>query len=284
MTKLLTFHSLILSPEQSRIFRKQFYHFQWQFIWYLKLYIDFSAKSKGSICSLVKWADTAFWLWMAVCGSSMTRLYRLGLMTKRFLWGEGFTNLKAHLDPAVLVVIVRWATWLILASASPRNPYVAIAVKSSNFCSLLVVNRSHTMSISSFWVDNQQKTIIIFIFLIYIIRLFLYLFSRKIVFILYQYWDRLFSKKMLTWWTEFSNVNQYWTNTYSVNISCLLGYLKNVPGNNVMYMEGDVLIINLSWDVPVLGSNHSVRPQIVQKVTCNTLLKHTLHITIIITI
>lgn len=40
--------------------------------------------------------------------------------------------------------------WLMLARASPRNPYVAIEERSSNFCSLDVVKRSHRMGRSSF--------------------------------------------------------------------------------------------------------------------------------------
>ena len=59
--------------------------------------------------------------------------------------------------------MVTWATWLMLASASPRNPYVAIEFKSSNFCSLLVVKRSQTISMSSFW-KKTKTTFIIEIF------------------------------------------------------------------------------------------------------------------------
>ena len=40
--------------------------------------------------------------------------------------------------------------WLMLARASPRKPYVAIEVRSSNFCSLDVVKRSQRMGRSSF--------------------------------------------------------------------------------------------------------------------------------------
>src|SRR5690242_15392610 len=40
--------------------------------------------------------------------------------------------------------------WLMLASASPRNPYVAMVWRSSYFCSLDVVKRSHRMGRSSF--------------------------------------------------------------------------------------------------------------------------------------
>ena len=42
--------------------------------------------------------------------------------------------------------------WLILASASPRKPYVPIDVRSSNAFSLDVVNRSHKIGRSSFYV------------------------------------------------------------------------------------------------------------------------------------
>ena len=49
-----------------------------------------------------------------------------------------------HLNPQaaflVLVVMVRWATWLIEARASPLNPYVAMLLRSPNSRSLLVVN------------------------------------------------------------------------------------------------------------------------------------------------
>jgi len=51
----------------------------------------------------------------------------------------------------VLVVTVRWAIWLMLARASPRKPYVAIEVRSSNFWSLDVVKRSQRMGRSSFY-------------------------------------------------------------------------------------------------------------------------------------
>lgn len=47
--------------------------------------------------------------------------------------------------------MVTWATCDILASASPLKPYVLILLRSSNFVSLLVVNLSHTIVISSFW-------------------------------------------------------------------------------------------------------------------------------------
>ncbi len=66
---------------------------------------------------------------------------------------------KAHLLSAVRVVMVTWATWLILARASPRKPYVPILVRSSNFSSLLVVKRSHTISMSSFC-KNVDRTLL----------------------------------------------------------------------------------------------------------------------------
>ncbi len=47
-------------------------------------------------------------------------------------------------------VMVTWATWEILARASPLKPYVAMDSRSSNFFNLDVVNRSHTSTMSSF--------------------------------------------------------------------------------------------------------------------------------------
>ena len=44
-----------------------------------------------------------------------------------------------------------------LASASPRNPYVAISSKSSNATSLLVVKRSHTIDMSSFCTQGSGE-------------------------------------------------------------------------------------------------------------------------------
>ena len=62
-------------------------------------------------------------------------------------------SLYSHLNPQalsrVLVSIERWATWLILARASPRNPYVEILLRSRNSLNLLVVNLSATMPKSS---------------------------------------------------------------------------------------------------------------------------------------
>lgn len=58
---------------------------------------------------------------------------------------------QAQLDSFVLVVTLRWAMWLILASASPRKPYVPIEVRSSKALSLEVVKRSHKIGKSSFW-------------------------------------------------------------------------------------------------------------------------------------
>lgn len=62
------------------------------------------------------------------------------------------TDLKAHSCVDGLLVIVTCATWEILASASPRNPNDWIQQRSSNFCILLVVNRSHTIFKSSRWI------------------------------------------------------------------------------------------------------------------------------------
>lgn len=42
---------------------------------------------------------------------------------------------------------------------SPLNPYVAIAERSSKVCSLLVVNLSQTMSISSFCLRDTTDTL-----------------------------------------------------------------------------------------------------------------------------
>lgn len=41
---------------------------------------------------------------------------------------------------------------------SPLKPYVEMVAKSSNFCSLLVVNLSHTMSRSSFYVKGTSSS------------------------------------------------------------------------------------------------------------------------------
>lgn len=55
----------------------------------------------------------------------------------------------AHAESAVRLMMVRCATWLMLASASPRKPYVPMLSRSSNARSLLVVKRSQTISRSS---------------------------------------------------------------------------------------------------------------------------------------
>lgn len=55
------------------------------------------------------------------------------------------------------MVIVTCATCEILASASPLNPYVAMLPRSSNDFSLLVVNRSHTISMSSRCLNGEHK-------------------------------------------------------------------------------------------------------------------------------
>jgi hypothetical protein len=51
---------------------------------------------------------------------------------------------------AVYLVMVTRATWVTEARASPRKPKVVMVFRSSNCCSLLVVNLSHTMVMSSF--------------------------------------------------------------------------------------------------------------------------------------
>lgn len=65
--------------------------------------------------------------------------------------------LYAHFESGVREIIATCATWLMLANASPRNPYVTIDPKSSNFLSLLVVKRSQTISMSSFWNQNTSE-------------------------------------------------------------------------------------------------------------------------------
>src|SRR5690349_8931201 len=71
------------------------------------------------------------------------------------------THLYAHLESAVLVVIVTCATWLMLANASPRKPYVAILERSSNLRNLLVVKRSHTIGRSSLCkIDTSVNTVL----------------------------------------------------------------------------------------------------------------------------
>ena len=55
----------------------------------------------------------------------------------------------AHFPPLLAVVIATSATYVIDANASPRNPNVSIASKSSNFSSFDVVCLSHTISKSS---------------------------------------------------------------------------------------------------------------------------------------
>ncbi len=47
--------------------------------------------------------------------------------------------------------------WLMLASASPRKPYVAMELRSSNDCSLDVVKRSHRIGRSSFYQMVRRK-------------------------------------------------------------------------------------------------------------------------------
>lgn len=59
---------------------------------------------------------------------------------------------------AVREVMVTCATWLMLARASPRNPYVLMLLRSSKDCSLLVVKRSHTISKSSRLVCSNVPT------------------------------------------------------------------------------------------------------------------------------
>ena len=55
----------------------------------------------------------------------------------------------AHFSPLLAVVIATSATYVIDANASPRNPNVSIASKSSKFSSFDVVCLSHTISKSS---------------------------------------------------------------------------------------------------------------------------------------
>lgn len=64
--------------------------------------------------------------------------------------GSIFTHFHAHVSSRVLVVTLRCATWLILASASPRKPYVPRDERSSNALILDVVNRSQRIGRSRF--------------------------------------------------------------------------------------------------------------------------------------
>jgi len=49
----------------------------------------------------------------------------------------------AILSSCRMVLTVTWATWLMEARASPRNPKVPMELRSSYFFSLDVVKRSH---------------------------------------------------------------------------------------------------------------------------------------------
>lgn len=82
------------------------------------------------ICSVLKWINRYEWI-----------------QFNRF---RSQTHLFAHLSVFVFVWIVKWAMWLMLDNASPRNPYVAIDCKSSNCFNFDVVKRSQTISRSSF--------------------------------------------------------------------------------------------------------------------------------------
>ena len=73
----------------------------------------------------------------------------MGLGPSGVIFPSAYAALVACAAPAVMVVTVRLATKLMLASASPRNPNVATASRSSNVRSLDVVWRSHRMDISS---------------------------------------------------------------------------------------------------------------------------------------
>ena len=73
----------------------------------------------------------------------------VGLGPSGVIFPSAYAALVACAAPAVMVVTVRLATKLMLASASPRNPNVATASRSSNVRSLDVVWRSHRMDISS---------------------------------------------------------------------------------------------------------------------------------------
>ena len=61
----------------------------------------------------------------------------------------GIVTLNPHFSLRVLVSIVNFATWLMEARASPRNPYVVMLDKSENCLSLDVVKRSQTIGKSS---------------------------------------------------------------------------------------------------------------------------------------
>lgn len=56
------------------------------------------------------------------------------------------------------MVTLRCAMWLMLASASPRKPYVPMEVRSSNALSFEVVNRSQRMGRSSRCRVSQTAT------------------------------------------------------------------------------------------------------------------------------
>lgn len=59
-------------------------------------------------------------------------------------------HFQAQVSSLVFVCTVKCATWLILASASPRKPYVLIWLRSSNALILEVVKRSHRIGRSAF--------------------------------------------------------------------------------------------------------------------------------------
>src|SRR5690554_4367208 len=67
------------------------------------------------------------------------------------MWPSRYLACHATAESFVLVVTDRCAIWLMLASASPRNPYVAISLRSSKEDSLLVVCLSQRMARSSFY-------------------------------------------------------------------------------------------------------------------------------------
>ena len=69
-------------------------------------------------------------------------------------------TLYPHFSFFVLVRIDNFATWLIDAKASPRNPYVAIFDKSENSFSLDVVKRSQTTFRSSFRIPEPLSLLI----------------------------------------------------------------------------------------------------------------------------
>ena len=86
-------------------------------------------------------------------------------------------TLYPHFSSFVLVRIDNFATWLIDAKASPRNPYVAIFDKSENSFSFDVVKRSQTTFRSSFRIPEPLSLLINHFICKMILELFIYQFN-----------------------------------------------------------------------------------------------------------